>query len=89
LRQAGKLTLNFAPHNVNEVLESAALLCYDMAASKELELSWFVEPSLPPALLLDATRLQQVLLNELSNAIKVRQMHSGVDATGRLQRWAA
>ena len=65
------MTFNFAPHNVNEVLESAALLCYDMAASKGLELSWFVEPSLPPSLSIDATRLQQVILNLLSNAIKV------------------
>jgi signal transduction histidine kinase len=71
---------------VNEVLESAALLCYDMAASKGLELSWFVEPSLPPALLIDATRLQQVLLNMLSNAIKVSRR--GVDATGGGQRTA-
>jgi hypothetical protein len=83
-RQAGQLTLNFAPHNVNEVLESAALLCFDMAASKGLELSWFVDPSLPPSLLIDATRLQQVLLNTLSNAIKVRQ--SGADAPGGGQR---
>ena len=66
------------------MVESAALLCYDMAASKGLELSWFVEPSLPPALLIDATRLQQVLLNTLSNAIKVRR--HGVDAPGGGQR---
>lgn len=70
--EAGRLTLNFASHNVSEVLESAALLCYDMAASKGLELSWFADPSLPPALLLDATRLQQIMLNLLSNAIKVK-----------------
>ena len=70
---------------MNEVVESAALLCYDMAASKGLELSWFVDPSLPPSLLLDATRLQQVLLNELSNAIKVRQCGVQVDESGRLQ----
>ena len=69
--EAGQLNLNYSSQNVNEVLESAVLLCYDMAASKGLELSWFVEPSLPPALLIDATRLQQVILNLLSNAIKV------------------
>ena len=55
-----------------------------MAASKGLELSWFVEPSLPPSLIIDATRLQQVLLNTLSNAIKVRRR--GVDAAGGGQR---
>ena len=46
-------------------------LCYDMAASKGLGISWFVDPSLPSNLMLDATRLQQILLNLLSNAIKV------------------
>ena len=44
-----------------------------MAASKGLCLSWFIDPALPPALLIDSTRLQQILLNLLSNAIKVSQ----------------
>jgi signal transduction histidine kinase len=76
--EAGQLNLNYSSQNVNEVLESAVLLCYDMAASKGLELSWFVEPSLPVALTVDATRLQQVLLNMLSNAIKFTKV-GGVD----------
>ena len=84
--QAGKLTLNFSPHNINEALESAALLCYDMAASKGLELSWFVDPSLPPSLIIDATRLQQVLLNTLSNAIKVSGLCEFVGRTAAHRR---
>lgn len=64
------MTLNFSCQNISEVLESAALLCYDMAASKGLSLSWFVDPSLPPTLMIDSARLQQILLNLLSNAIK-------------------
>ena len=47
------------------------LLCADMAAAKDLWLSWLVEPTLPQRLLMDDTRLQQVILNLLSNAIKV------------------
>ena len=58
--EAGQLSLHFHSHNVCDVVESAAMLCYELAVSKGLELSWFVDPSLPPALLLDATRLQQV-----------------------------
>ena len=68
--EAGQLTLNFSSQNISEVLESAALLCYDMAASKGLSLSWFVDPSLPPTLMIDSARLSQILLNLLSNAIK-------------------
>jgi signal transduction histidine kinase len=55
-----------------------------MAASKGLCLSWFVDPSLPPVLLIDSTRLQQILLNLLSNAIKVRNNTFG-EAGERLQ----
>lgn len=65
------MTLNYSIHNIADVVESAVLLCYDMASNKGLTLCWFIEPSLPPALLMDSTRLQQVLLNLLSNAIKV------------------
>ena len=65
--QAGQLKLNYSRQNVCDVVEAAAMLCYDMAVSKGLALSWFVDPSLPPSLMLDATRLQQVLLNCLLN----------------------
>lgn len=70
LVSAGQLQLNFAPQNIGDVVEAAVLLCYEMASCKGLSLSWFVEPGLPPALMLDSTRLQQILLNLLSNAIK-------------------
>ena len=46
-----------------------------MAVSKGLCLSWFVDSSLPPVLMIDSTRLQQILLNLLSNAIKVNKQH--------------
>ena len=43
------------------------MLCYDMAATKGLQLSWYVEPELPPRLMVDSARLQQILINLLSN----------------------
>jgi len=79
------VSLNFSSHNPSDVVESAALMCYEMAVSKGLTLSWSIEPSLPPRLFIDATRLQQILLNLLSNAIKFTPRGS-VDLTvsGRL-----
>ena len=65
--EAGQLRLSRGAHNVNDVIETAVMLTYEMAQSKGLHLSWFVDPSIPPSLLVDSTRLQQILLNLLSN----------------------
>lgn len=43
------------------------MLCYDMAVSKGLSCSWTIDPDLPPVLLIDSARVQQILLNLLSN----------------------
>ncbi len=65
--EAGQLSLVFAAHNMSDVCESACLLCYDMAATKGLTLSWYIDPELPPRLRVDSARLQQILMNLLSN----------------------
>ena len=64
---AGQLSLNFSSCNVADVAEAAVMMCYEMAMSKGLSLTWSIEPSLPPMLFLDSTRLQQILLNLTSN----------------------
>jgi hypothetical protein len=81
--QAGQLKLNYGRQNVCDVVEAAAMLCYDMAVSKGLALSWFVDPSLPPALMLDATRLQQILLNRQSRSHAVTQSRSAQPTVSR------
>jgi signal transduction histidine kinase/CheY-like chemotaxis protein len=68
--EAGQLRIQYGPHNLVDIVEQATFLCYEMAVSKGLYLSWQVDPTLPPILMLDTARLQQVLLNLLSNAIK-------------------
>ncbi len=65
--ESGQMKLNLAPHNVVDTVEAAVMLCYEMAVSKGLLCSWAVDPSLPLELLIDSTRLQQILLNLLSN----------------------
>ena len=45
-------------------------LCYDMAGKKGLDLTYQVDPRCPSIVVGDVTRLQQIILNLLSNACK-------------------
>jgi CheY-like chemotaxis protein len=67
--EAGRLSLDIAPLSPALLLDQARALLADRAQAKGLQL--VVDAgSLPPLLLGDATRLQQAVLNYLSNAIK-------------------
>ncbi|MFV0443139.1 MAG: response regulator [Planctomycetaceae bacterium] len=68
--EAGKLELEQRLYNLHEtVIESVRLMSVS-AIQKGLELRCHVAPNVPERLTGDATRLRQVLLNLLGNAIK-------------------
>jgi signal transduction histidine kinase/DNA-binding response OmpR family regulator/HPt (histidine-containing phosphotransfer) domain-containing protein/HAMP domain-containing protein len=59
-----------APFNVRECLESAIEIEAGRAAEKKLELACLLDSTAPRAIVGDITRLRQVLLNLLNNAVK-------------------
>ncbi|MBT9520688.1 MAG: response regulator [Dechloromonas sp.] len=67
--EAGKFTLEAAPLRVDSILGNVAAILRDRVQAKHLTLNTEPGPGLPP-LLGDATRLQQALLNYVTNAIK-------------------
>ncbi|NTV72161.1 MAG: PAS domain S-box protein [Azonexaceae bacterium] len=67
--EAGKFTLEAAPLKVASILGNVASIMRDRALAKHLVLDVEPGPDLPP-LLGDQTRLQQALLNYVTNAIK-------------------
>ncbi|MGB1276475.1 MAG: ATP-binding protein, partial [Nannocystaceae bacterium] len=68
--EAGELMVERAPMSVRECTENAAEVLAFGAVQKGLELSLMVEPNVPLAIHGDSTRLQQTLVNLISNAIK-------------------
>lgn len=68
--EAGKLELERQSFNLRDCVESALDLVAMTAARKGLDLAYYIEPDVPETLVSDVTRLRQVLLNLINNAIK-------------------
>jgi polar amino acid transport system substrate-binding protein len=68
--EAGKLTLNITDFELEMLVEGVAHNLAAKAREKDLSLSTFVAPELPPRLQGDPLRLRQVLTNLVDNAIK-------------------
>ena len=71
--EAGRMELETQPFDVRECVESAVDLLATKAREKGLNLASAVESDVPGALIGDVTRLRQVLVNLLGNAIKFTQ----------------
>ncbi|MFZ2308992.1 MAG: response regulator [Rhodoferax sp.] len=68
--EAGKLEIETTDFVPVQVVEGTVELLQSKAREKRLTLTSFVDPALPRALRSDPTRLRQILLNLIGNAIK-------------------
>ncbi|WP_320825145.1 response regulator [Reinekea sp.] len=68
--EAGKMTLDPRPFQVSTLLRSLSLMISSSLANKPVEVLFDIDPLVPSHLIGDDMRLQQVLLNLASNAIK-------------------
>ncbi len=82
--EAGRVDIAALPFELGEIVEAAATAM--RASGKPLELVVDVEPGLPPAFIGDVTRLQQVLLNLIGNALKFTACGQVVFAIARVAR---
>lgn len=68
--EAGKMELEVHPFNLRECVESSLDLLVTKAEEKGIEIGALIEGHAPTKILGDITRLRQILVNLLNNAIK-------------------
>ncbi|MDO9711098.1 hybrid sensor histidine kinase/response regulator [Paracraurococcus lichenis] len=80
--EAGRVELEEVEFDLVALVEDCATLLAPRAAEKQVDVSAFVDPRLPGRLRGDPTRLRQVLLNLVGNAVKFTEAGSiAVQAT--------
>jgi signal transduction histidine kinase/CheY-like chemotaxis protein len=68
--EAGSLQLEQAPFDLRRCIEETLEMLAPQAIDKQIELTYWIHPNTPERLIGDVTRLRQVLVNLLGNAIK-------------------
>jgi len=68
--EEGKISLQFAPLDVRQVVRDISDVMRPQAEQKKLDFATEVHPDVPQWLLMDAKRLKQILFNLSNNAVK-------------------
>lgn len=67
---AGKLSLSMESVNIRQLIKKTYEIARARAEQKEVHCSYFLDPRIPEMVETDASRLSQIVLNILSNAVK-------------------
>jgi len=68
--ESGKMELEQRPFELAACMEEALDLFAVQAAAKHIDLAYFIEPEVPAWIVGDPTRLRQVVVNFVNNAVK-------------------
>ncbi|QYM80445.1 response regulator [Horticoccus luteus] len=68
--ESGRIELETHPYDLRQCIDEAVELLAPKAAEKQLELVVLLDPSVPPVVVGDVTRLRQILVNLIGNAVK-------------------
>lgn len=68
--EAGNMSLEEFPFEISQSVEEAVELLSTRVSEKDVDLLYFIDPEVPEVVLGDITRLRQVLINLIGNAVK-------------------
>jgi len=68
--ESGKMELEHIPFDLHDILSQCQTVIIPKAAEKGIQVYFYAEPSIGKKLLGDPTRLRQILINLLTNAVK-------------------
>jgi CheY-like chemotaxis protein len=68
--ESGRMELENFPFDLHACVEEALDLLGPRAAEKKLDLAYLIDPAIPSRLSGDVTRLRQILINLIGNAVK-------------------
>lgn len=87
--EAGEVQIERLPMSIRECVENSVELLAARAAEKRIELAFHIDRNVPVAIEGDPTRIQQILVNLVGNAVKftekgevlvnVRLQHAGIE----------
>ncbi|WP_212637962.1 response regulator [Desulfocicer vacuolatum] len=83
--EAGKLVLEKKPFHLGKLMELVEALFSHKIAEKHIDFVLTMDPDIPMALLGDAFRLQQILMNLISNAVKFTDKNGTIAVTVQKQ----
>ena len=72
--ESGKLDLEQQPFDLRDCLEGALDLLAPRASEKGLDLAYLIENNVPPTIVGDVTRLRQIFVNLMNNAVKFTEV---------------
>jgi signal transduction histidine kinase/CheY-like chemotaxis protein len=68
--EAGKITFESAPVNLKDIIHSTVIMIESKAKQKNIDIETSIDEKIPAEILGDPVRLNQILLNLVSNAVK-------------------
>ena len=80
--EAGQITIEVHPFKISDTIQNAVELLAPRAHEKDLDIAWSIDSSVPELVIGDETRVRQILLNLISNAIKFTE-NGGVSISAK------
>jgi signal transduction histidine kinase/ActR/RegA family two-component response regulator len=68
--ESGKMDIESHPNDIYELIQNSTAVFFELAKEKNITYKIEIDQTLPKSLLVDETRLKQVIYNLLNNAIK-------------------